>query len=163
MVSLGINGFCGFSLVLETPQYKCYFSLLRGIDVNIIPTDLTHLKTIKDWLISQQRRYRSNELKEEQIKLLTEAGVKLEKVSKQEQRWEALYELLVLFKKEHGHCRVTTSYQEEFRNWVGTQRVSYKEKILDQNKIDRLWHKNDFINCFKAAIKKTPLILPRYV
>jgi hypothetical protein len=111
---------------------------LEGIDVNNITSDLSHLEKTKAWLVSQQQRYRGGELKKEQIHLLTEAGVKLEKVSKQEQRWEALYELLTLYKEENGDCRVTNLYDEELRGWVATQKISFKEKTLDQKKIDRL-------------------------
>lgn len=130
---------------------------LEGIDVNNITPDLSHLEKTKSWLVSQQQRYRGGELKKEQIQLLTEAGVKLEKVSKQEQRWEALYELLTLYKEEHGDCRVTANtYEGELGNWVASQKISFKEKTLDQNKIDRL-NKLDFEWSGSKSRKKVKL------
>jgi hypothetical protein len=111
---------------------------ISGIDVNNIPKEATDLKEIKSWILSQQQRFRTSEFKEKQIKLLLEAGVTLEKVSKQEQRWNHFYELLTLFKQEHGHCKVTMTFDEEFGGWVSTQRMSYKNKTLDQYKIDKL-------------------------
>jgi HKD family nuclease len=110
----------------------------QGVDVNNISTDQLHLKAIKTWLVSQQKRYRDNELKDEQIELLIDAGVKLEKISSHDQRWSALYELLVLYKNEHGHCRVKSAFDEELFNWVSTQRGSFKDKILDPYKIEKL-------------------------
>ena len=110
----------------------------EGVDFNSAVPVLPQLKKIKHWVLTQQQRYRLGFLKDEQIKLLTDAGIKLEKVSKQDQRWANFYELLTLYKQEHGHCRVSESFDEELKNWVATQRGSYKDKVLDKTKIDKL-------------------------
>ena len=110
----------------------------KGVDVNNISADSSDLKKIKAWIVRQQKRYRTEELKPEQIRQLLDAGIKLEKVSRQDQRWECFYDLLISFKQENGHCRVTDKYDEEFRNWVCTQRTSYRDKIIDPYKIGKL-------------------------
>jgi hypothetical protein len=111
---------------------------LQGVNVNNISTENLIMKKTRSWVVSQQKRFRSDELKKEQIKLLEDAGIILEKISKQDQRWLDFYDLLVLFKQENGHCRVTMTFDEEFRNWIGFQRTAYKEKILDPKKIEKL-------------------------
>ena len=111
---------------------------LKGLDVNNIFVHSEDDKDIKDWITRQQKRYRENELKPEQVKLLEDAGVKLEKVSSQDQRWASFYDLLVSYKAEYGDARVPTSFDEELGNWVSTQRKSRRQGIIDQYKIDKL-------------------------
>jgi Helicase associated domain/PLD-like domain len=110
----------------------------QGIDINKINANQNEFKEIWQWIQTQKQRYRGDELKQEQIELLVEAGLKLDKKSVYEQRWEHFYELLTWFKNENGHCKVTNSFDEEFKNWVNHQRVSYKAKTLEKSKIDKL-------------------------
>ena len=111
---------------------------LKGLDVNNIFVRSENDKDIKDWITRQQKRYREDEMKPEQVKLLEGAGVKLEKISSQDQRWASFYDLLVSYKAEYGDARVPTSFDEELGNWVSTQRKSRRQGIIDQYKIDKL-------------------------
>jgi HKD family nuclease len=110
----------------------------EGVDINNITSEQSHLKNIKLYILNQQKRYRFDELKDEQIELLKSAGVLLEKTNKQDQRWATFYDLLILFKNENGHCRVTSAFDEELKNWIGTLRRSYRDNILEKSKIDKL-------------------------
>jgi phage pi2 protein 07 len=74
-------------------------------------------------------------------------------------RWDAMFDRLVAFKEEHGHCLVPNRYKEDPKlgAWVSTQRrqrkaileEKFQSTILSHNRIERLnaigfvWYTSD--------------------
>jgi hypothetical protein len=54
--------------------------------------------------------------------------------------WEAMFELLVEFQKDHGHCNVPQKYprNRRFGRWVNTQRLRFKHRKLPIERERRL-------------------------
>lgn len=50
-----------------------------------------------------------------------------------------MYQRLVEFYKEYGHCCVPGGYKDkQLAGWVNTQRTAYKKEKVAQDKIDLL-------------------------
>ncbi len=54
--------------------------------------------------------------------------------------WEALFQALVAFKENQGHCRVPRKWSEnpELGAWVGTQRQAFRKGELSEERVARL-------------------------
>jgi len=54
--------------------------------------------------------------------------------------WEALFQALVAFKENQGHCGVPNRWSEnpELGTWVGTQRQAFRKGKLSEERVARL-------------------------
>ncbi len=54
--------------------------------------------------------------------------------------WEALFQALVAFKENQGHCGVPRRWGEhpELANWVNTQRQAFRGGKLSEERVARL-------------------------
>ena len=86
-----------------------------------------------------RQRFRKDQLSEEQQDLLNQVGFAWQEDIKKEkqQRWQQMYEHLVTFYQEHGHCRVPNQYppHPELGRWVEIQR---KNQRLSEKRRQRL-------------------------
>ena len=59
-----------------------------------------------------------------------------------DEQWDAMFEALVAYKRQHGDCLVPKRYKADPKlgTWVDTQRISYKKykKCYENNQIDHL-------------------------
>ena len=57
-----------------------------------------------------------------------------------ETQWEAMFQELVEYKKEHGHCNVPKGWKKnpQFGTWVGVQRKYHGKGKLSEERKDRL-------------------------
>jgi hypothetical protein len=60
--------------------------------------------------------------------------------TKKSNRWEAMYQQLVLYRQEHGDCLVPNRYikDKQLGEWVSTQRRRRKSGSLGQEREERL-------------------------
>jgi superfamily II DNA or RNA helicase len=96
------------------------------------------------WVDYQRRFNKQGKLSEERIKKLMEIGYKFEFTEsrpRKSQKWDAMYDQLIEFKKEYGNCNVSRrSHPDYFKlaTWVVSQRSSYKQGQLSDEKIQKL-------------------------
>jgi hypothetical protein len=95
-------------------------------------------KALGDWASNQRKRYRM--LRADRKKRLESIGFdfgkqrgprKPQNLSEdQKQQWEVLFQRLLKYKEEYGHCAVPYQNKEdpELALWVSTQRREYKQK-----------------------------------
>ena len=92
--------------------------------------------TLHQWILRQRNQIT---LSSEQFDLLNQVGFAWQEDIKKEkqQRWQEMYEHLLTFYQEHGHCRVPHQYppHPELGRWVETQR---KNQRLSEKRRQRL-------------------------
>jgi hypothetical protein len=92
------------------------------------------------WVRSQRTAHKSGKLSEEHVARLN--GIGFTWVARESPRpWDESFELLKVYKEEHGHCRV--NYCAEYRGvmlggWVLHQRSAHKAGKLSENQRTRL-------------------------
>ncbi len=54
--------------------------------------------------------------------------------------WEEMFQALVAFKKDKGHCRVPAKWSEnpQLGTWVGTRRRDFRKGRLSEERVARL-------------------------
>lgn len=58
---------------------------------------------------------------------------------KKEKRWQEMYKRLIEFKKEFGHCRVSSRYKDrELSNWARTQKRAYVAGKMNEGRYNKL-------------------------
>ncbi|MCM2535180.1 Helicase associated domain protein [Neobacillus pocheonensis] len=94
-------------------------------------------ETLANWVFKQRQNYKKNNLSIERIEKLNAIGFIWDPYKGQ---WESMYNLLVHFKKENGHCNIPLRYikNEQLGKWVNTQRQNYKNKQLTEDQIQKL-------------------------
>ncbi|MDM8567017.1 Helicase associated domain protein [Candidatus Halobeggiatoa sp. HSG11] len=63
-----------------------------------------------------------------------------ESIGERLQPWEVMFQQLVEFQEEYGHCNVPLRYEKnkKLANWVGVQRKANKNQIISEDRIRRL-------------------------
>lgn len=98
--------------------------------------------SLDSWVFWMRRLYRNGKASKEQIDLLEGIGFKWDDIKTQ--RWNEMYEKLVEFKKEFGHCNVPRNTNKkntknnELALWVSNQRRGYREGNLLDERINKL-------------------------
>lgn len=96
-------------------------------------------KALATWVHTQRRR--RDLMSSERKKLLKEIGFKFQvREEKENKLWDLKYKELLKFKKEFGHCNVSSRDQEhkKLSNWVKTQRVAEKKGVLLEDRKKKL-------------------------
>ena len=101
------------------------------------PFDCSETPYLGIWISKQRQARKANCLDQDRIKQLDKLGFVW---NYPEFQWESKYSALVKFRKEHGHCRVSTLSKTHaaLANWVRTQRLSKKRDKLSAERIRRL-------------------------
>jgi hypothetical protein len=110
----------------------------QNIDINKITRDYAADKRLGNWLVNQKKRYRLSQLNEEQEELMRSTSLSLTKEDPWESRWQSFFELLADYVKANGHSRVPPSYDSELSSWCGTQRRSYRDDELSDERKNKL-------------------------
>ena len=89
------------------------------------------------WVWRQRHARKANRLEQGHIEQLDKLGFVWDCL---EYQWESKYSALVKFRKEYGHCRVSTLSKTHaaLGNWVRTQRLRKKQGKLSAERIRRL-------------------------
>jgi superfamily II DNA or RNA helicase len=91
-------------------------------------------KPLFHWVHSQRGYRREGVLRENRILLLNLLEIEWNPMK---DHWDTMYEKLLLFKTQEGHCRVP-SLKNGLGRWVFTQRQNYYKKILAPEQINKL-------------------------
>ena len=92
-----------------------------------------------DWLVRQKQFHRAGTLKAERWERLQELGVS--HLTRSEERWEEMYNLLLQFKEREGHLQVRQKHVEDGEKlglWLAEQRKSRKKGVLNAYREERL-------------------------
>lgn len=95
-------------------------------------------KTIGPWLSSQRVKYRRSELSETQKHLLEKIEVCWDPAKKQEDNWKDKFNMLIEYKKIHGHVNVQRTKNPDPGVWVSAQRTAYRKGTLSSERIKML-------------------------
>jgi superfamily II DNA or RNA helicase len=89
------------------------------------------------WMNIQRSRKRRGSLSQDRVDLLTKAGFPWDP---HDSFWEEMFQSLVRFKAQHGHCKVPRHYPEspQLSTWVQTQRTLKERGKLSGEDIGRL-------------------------
>ena len=104
-----------------------------------VPARHKENRSLGAWLTKQRTLRRNGSLSDEYQQKLTNLGVTWRKQEKQ-RTWDDLFNVLLLFKQENGHCNVPCHYKKNprFARWALKQRQSKRKGILDPEKVARL-------------------------
>jgi len=94
----------------------------------------TYQGLLGEWVNTQRVSYKEGKMAQGRVDLLESVGFAWEPL---DEAWMARFDELVDFKEENGDCNVPHA-QGQLGKWVTTQRTSYKEEKLSQERIDFL-------------------------
>ena len=102
-----------------------------------VPYDWPDNPRLAAWISWQRHVRKANRMEQDCIEQLDKLGFVWDHL---EYRWEAQYSALAKFRKEYGHCRVSTLSETHaaLGNWVHTQRQRKKQDKLSAERIRRL-------------------------
>ncbi len=126
-----------------------------------VPCDWPENPRLASWVTSQRNERVSGKLSEERFKLLDAIGFVWSKDrsssdeigftgSLHDQKWQRMFDELVKYKQQHGHCDVPMNWPSNPRlsGWVSSQRTAKRTGQLLSNRLQRLdelgfiWQKN---------------------
>ena len=89
------------------------------------------------WVGKQRTKNNRGLLSDERIERLNKIGFIWDALSA---TWEEMFGALLMFKREHGHCKVPSHWPNnpKLRRWVFTQREFFKSGTLSEDRIRRL-------------------------
>ena len=94
--------------------------------------------SLGSWVSIQRSAYNNKKLTEEKIKKLESMGFVWEiDNALRTKRWDEMFAELKKYKKKYKHCNVARR-DGSLGAWVSTQRTTYKQNKLSQEKIDLL-------------------------
>lgn len=95
---------------------------------------------LDSWVIHMRKLYREGKLSKKQIELLEGIGFNWDEMKKQ--KWDMMYEQLIEYRKQYGHCGVTRNPGKKNDSplaiWVSNQRKVYREGNLSDERINKL-------------------------
>ncbi|MFP3727892.1 helicase associated domain-containing protein [Priestia filamentosa] len=107
----------------------------------LVPQGKEEYKSLGNWVNQQRVAYHNKNLSQEKIRKLEKLDFIWDvKVIEDSASWENKYEELVDYYNQHGHCLVPIGKEEygSLGNWVSTQRTAYRNKILSEERIQKL-------------------------
>jgi hypothetical protein len=112
-----------------------------------VPNDyvVNYLK-LGSWVSHQRTNYRRGNLAEDRIKRLEDIGfvwtshfLKMKDQELWEAMWKKKFDTLKEYKNKHGDCNVPVDWPDrQLVNWVASQRTRYRNKRLNEERIERL-------------------------
>ncbi len=102
-----------------------------------VPDKSPEFSSLGTWIRGQRRDRRTGDLSQSRIQRLEKVGFTWEP---HDGAWERMFEALLGFKREHGHCNVPTHWSRNVRlsSWVSTQRTHYKQGALRHDRKQQL-------------------------
>jgi len=89
------------------------------------------------WVSYQRQTFRKGKLSEERVARLEALGFEWDSITAD---WEEMFQALVAFKKDKGHCRVPQEWSEnpKLGFWVYRQRYAFRGGKLSEERVARL-------------------------
>ncbi len=103
---------------------------------NVSSQSKTHAALAR-WVTAQRHHRKKGTLSEERVRRLDELGIA---PSYAANLWEEHFSELEAFRREHGHCKISTASKTHaaLGNWVRAQRERRKQGKLSEERIERL-------------------------
>ncbi len=124
-----------------TANWEALFQALVAFKENQghcgVPDRWSENPQLATWVGTQRQAFRKGKLSGERVARLEDLGVEWDPVTA---NWEEMFQALVAFKKDKGHCRVPTRWSEnpQLGTWVGTQRQAFRKGKLSEERVVRL-------------------------
>ena len=129
-------------------QYEKLVDLKRQNGHCIVPSRYAQDKSLGVWVCKQRSFHTIGKLRTDRKECLDGIGFvwKIESPADRsscrfDKKWLQQYQKLVVFHAQNGHCRVTTSYEQDksLKDWVFHQRINHtKKKIMRQDRKELL-------------------------
>lgn len=102
-----------------------------------VPRNWPENPELSGWLHATRCNKRAGSLDRRRVRRLDTLGVVWEPG---QNRWHEMFEALVAFHAEHGHCNVpgTWPHNPKLAKWVAGLRASYKSKSLEPERVSQL-------------------------
>ena len=102
-----------------------------------VPTESSENPELGTWVGNQRKAFRKGKLSAERVARLEALGFEWDPVTA---AWEAMFQALVAFKENQGHCGVPAKRSEnpQLGTWVSNQRYVYKKGRLSEERVARL-------------------------
>jgi superfamily II DNA or RNA helicase len=102
-----------------------------------VPTAWAENRQFANWIGKQRETYKSKTIRKDRYERLNDLGFIWNLI---ESQWEEMFNILIEYKKKHGHCNATRHRTEnkQLANWVKIQRRSYQKESLSDDQIKRL-------------------------
>jgi len=109
---------------------------------------------LANWVNTQRTQYKLF-MDNKPSLMTTERMVRLNSINfdwKRHVSWETMFQELVKFKDEFGHCKVPREYaaNPQLANWVNAQRKMYKKKVKSKKDLERITK----LNSIKFEVNK---------
>ncbi|WP_342429332.1 Helicase associated domain protein [Neobacillus sp. FSL H8-0543] len=138
--------------IWDPAQYnwdEMYKVMLNYFEVNghcDVPRNFEN-KRLAQWVGEQRSRKKNSTITDEQQERLESIGFKWSLVAN---NGETLFQQLVIFNEENGHCNVPIDYENKpLARWVGRQRTKFNCGKLSDEEIERLQSIGFVFNPFK--------------
>jgi hypothetical protein len=102
-----------------------------------VPQNYPESPRLLTWMNTQRTRERGGRLSQERVDRLTKIGFPW---APHDSFWEEMFQSLVRFKGQHGHCKVPRHYPDcpQLSTWVQTQRTLKASGRLSREHVGRL-------------------------
>ncbi len=102
-----------------------------------VPRKWSENPQLATWVSNQRQAYRKEELSKERVARLEALGFEWDPSAAS---WEAMFQALVAFKENRGHCGVPAKWSEnpELGRWVSRQRHAFRERKMSEERVVRL-------------------------
>jgi hypothetical protein len=106
----------------------------------LVPVAWKTNPTLGRWVFTQRQNYKEGQLSTERIRHLNSIGFCWDLAPVKEAEWNAQFQKLLLYKKQHGGCNVPTALKEDsvLGRWVACQRQYSKTGTLSAEHVRRL-------------------------
>jgi superfamily II DNA or RNA helicase len=131
----------GFEWDPLSAEWESNFNTLKAYrdrygDCRVSNPSINH-KKLRTWVSVQRSAYTKGKLSADRTARLEALGFEWDP---RDSLWERMFQILLTYKKEHGHCSVPAVYKSfrSFGNWVVNQRSFYKKGKLSTDRISKL-------------------------
>jgi len=102
-----------------------------------VPAKWSENPQLGTWVGTQRQAFRKGKLSGEWVARLEALGFEWDPVTAD---WEEMFQALVAFKKDKGHCGVPDKWSEnpQLGTWVGTRRQAFRKEKLSGERVVRL-------------------------
>jgi len=102
-----------------------------------VPDKWSENPELGTWVSNQRQTFRKGKLSEERVARLEDLGVEWDPAMAY---WEAMFQALVAFKENQGHCGVPAKWSEnpQLGTWVVNKRKAFRKGKLSEERVTRL-------------------------
>ncbi len=131
----------GFEWYQFTASWEALFQDLVAFKENQghcgVPAKWSENPQLGTWVSTQRKTFKKGKLGEERVVRLEALGFEWDLLTAD---WEEMFQALVAFKENQGHCGVPAKWSEnpELGRWVSRQRQAFRKGKLSEERVVRL-------------------------